>query len=146
MLSKSCEYAIRSVLCVASHQHSYPDKSIGIKQISDSLQIPVHFLGKVMQNLTRQQILQSAKGKNGGFFLTPKQLDTPIMRIVEVVDSSLYFNRCGLGLEKCSDEHPCALHNDFAVFRDGFAKALRTHTISSMTIAHQKGDIHLVSL
>lgn len=146
MLSKSCEYAIRSVLCVASHQFSNTGKSIGIKQLSENLEIPLHFLGKVMQNLTRQQILQSAKGKNGGFFLTEEQLNNPVIKIVEVVDGSLNFNRCGLGLSKCTAEHPCAIHNDFAVFRDGFANALRTHTISSMTAAHQKGDIHLVSL
>lgn len=146
MLSKSCEYAIRSVLSVAIHQKSDTHKSIGIKQLSENLQIPLHFLGKVMQNLTRQQILKSVKGKNGGFFLTPQQLENPVMKIVEVVDGSQNFERCGLGLSKCSAEHPCAIHNNFANLRDGFANSLRTHTISSMTKAHQKGDIHLVSL
>jgi Rrf2 family protein len=146
MLSKSCEYAIRSVLCVANHQLENHDKFIGIKELSDLLDIPLHFLGKIMQNLTRHNILDSSKGRNGGFFLSQKQLSNSLMNIVGVVDGVKMFNRCGLGLSECSETHPCPLHNDFAVFRDNFARALKTHTILSMAQAYQKGQTFLVSL
>lgn len=146
MLSKSCEYAIRSVLCIASNQKSNPELRMGLKQLAVTLDIPVHFLGKVMQLLTRHSILNSFKGRNGGFFLTEDQMNKPVIEIVAVMDGLHSFEQCALGLPSCSDDRPCALHNDFAPVRDGFALALRTHTIASLVESHQKGEIFLASV
>jgi Rrf2 family iron-sulfur cluster assembly transcriptional regulator len=146
MLSKSCEYAIRSVLCIASNQKSNPELRIGLKQLAVTLDIPVHFLGKVMQLLTRHGILNSFKGRNGGFFLTEEQQNNSLISIVEIMDGLQRFEHCALGLPSCSSERPCALHNDFAPVRDGFALALKTHTIASLVESYQNGEISLGSV
>jgi Rrf2 family iron-sulfur cluster assembly transcriptional regulator len=146
MLSKSCEYAIRSVLCIASNQKSNPELRMGLKQLSETLDIPVHFLGKVMQLLTRHGILNSFKGRNGGFFLSEEQQNKPLIAIVAIMDGLQSFEHCALGLPSCSSERPCALHNDFAPVRDGFAAALKTHTIASLVESHQNGEIFLASV
>lgn len=146
MLSKSCEYAIRSVLCIASNQKSNPELRVGLKHLAETLDIPVHFLGKVMQLLTRHGILNSFKGRNGGFFLTEEQQNNPLIKIVAVIDGLQTFEHCALGLPRCSEERPCALHNDFAPVRDGFALSLKTHTIASLVESHQNGEIFLASV
>jgi len=146
MLSKSCEYAIRSVLCIASNQKSKPELRMGLKQLAENLDIPVHFLGKVMQLLTRHGILNSYKGRNGGFFLSEEQQNNSLISIVAVMDGLQRFEHCALGLPSCSSEKPCALHNDFAPVRDGFALALKTHTIASLVESYQNGEIYLGSV
>jgi len=146
MLSKSCEYAIRSVLCIASNQKSNPELRMGLKQLSETLDIPVHFLGKVMQLLTRHGILNSFKGRNGGFFLSEEQQNKPLIAIVAIMDGLQSFEHCALGLPSCSSARPCALHNDFAPVRDGFAAALKTHTIASLVESHQNGEFFLASV
>lgn len=143
MLSKSCEYAIRAALCVASNQKSKPEQRMGLKQLAETLDIPMHFLGKVMQLLTRHRILNSFKGRNGGFFLTEEQQNAPLIKIVAVMDGLQSFEHCALGLPTCSDERPCALHKDFAPARDGFAESLKTHTIASIVESHQNGEVFL---
>ena len=63
MLSRACEYAIQAVICLAK-------KPVGeytlIREISEGLKIPHHFLGKVMQTLVKADILTSHKGPKGG--------------------------------------------------------------------------------
>ncbi|MCB0283551.1 MAG: Rrf2 family transcriptional regulator [Calditrichaeota bacterium] len=146
MLSKTCEYAIRSVLYVANQQFINTGMKSGIKQISESLNIPAHFLGKILQTLTRHEIMSSAKGPNGGFYLNEQQQRNPLLSIVEVIDGLKIFSRCGLGLEKCSSEHPCPLHNDFASYRDGMENALRNYTVEDTISGLIKGDVFLTSL
>lgn len=145
MLSKSCEYAIRAVLYVGSRQKTNPEARIGIKEIAAALEIPTHFLGKILQNLSRHDILSSIKGPNGGFFITDAQLLQPMIRIVELVDGLQIFRRCGLGLKMCSDAHPCPVHNDFKPCREGMENALRNRTIASMVENLSAGNVHLVS-
>ncbi len=142
MLSRSCEYAIRSVLYVASRA----GVRTGIKEMSGALDIPEHFLGKILQNLTRHGLLSSAKGPNGGFYLTPEQSQNPLIRIVEIVDGLQAFSRCGLGLNNCSSERPCPLHFEFAPYRDGLENALRNHTVENTVGALRNGEAFLVSL
>jgi len=146
MLSRSCEYAIRSVLYVGRRQKNEGAARPGIREMAEALDIPSHFLGKIMQNLTRHDLLSSAKGPNGGFYLSEGQSANPLIKIVEVVDGLQVFSRCGLGLKNCSAEHPCPLHFDFAPYRDGLESALRNHTVENTVGALRNGEAFLVSL
>lgn len=64
MLSNTCKYAIRSVIYLALNAQD--GKKIGIKKISEDLEIPTPFLGKILQSLARQKLLSSTKGPHGG--------------------------------------------------------------------------------
>ena len=145
LLSKSSEYAIRASLYVASQQILEQKKQPGIKQISEALSIPAHYLGKLLQILTRHNLLSSTKGPTGGFFFSPEQQTIPLINLVEVFDGKQIFKRCGLGLKLCSETHPCPLHNDYAPVRDGFEKALSAHTILGLLESLENGDTFLVS-
>ena len=67
MFSKTCEYAIRAMIFIA--QKSEHGIKVGIKEISKGIASPEHFIAKILQDLSRKGLVQSAKGPNGGFFL-----------------------------------------------------------------------------
>ncbi len=124
--SKSCEYALRSILYLASKQS---EKKTGIKIIAEELGIPSHFLGKIMQSLVKHNIVSSTKGKNGGFHLTEEELDLPLINVIHVIEGDDVFNKCGLGLKSCSNQHPCPIHNDIVNLRDKLKKILSERSI-----------------
>jgi len=90
MLSNTCKYAIRSLIYLANF--SADDKKIGIKKISEDLNIPSPFLGKILQSLAREKILKSTKGPHGGFSLGRKPEEISLFDIVVQIDGADYFN------------------------------------------------------
>jgi Rrf2 family iron-sulfur cluster assembly transcriptional regulator len=71
MFSKSCEYAIRAAIYIAAE--SSEDSKVGIKDICDHIEAPKHFTAKILQVLTKNKIVSSQKGVNGGFYIDKKQ-------------------------------------------------------------------------
>lgn len=119
MLSNTCKYAIRSLIYLANY--STPEKKIGIKRISDDLQIPSPFLGKILQSLAREGILSSIKGPHGGFSLGKKPEEISLFDIVVYIDGEDYFNNCIIRLEPCScyaeEITTCPVHKRFSHLR-----------------------------
>ena len=130
MFSKSTEYAIRAVVFLA--KNSSEEKRFGIKTIAKDLGFPEPYLAKVLQHLVRRNIIQSAKGPNGGFYATSQTLDITLLNIVDANDGLEFFKKCGLGLVECNDEKPCPIHKDYQIFRGDFYKILSEKTIKNM--------------
>ena len=123
MLSLTCKTAIKSVIYLASKDES-GGKS-GIREIADFIDASEHTVGKILQTLVKEEVINSTKGPNGGFYITPRQKNLPVMNIIEAIDGKDVFKQCGLGLSKCSSTHPCPIHNDYKIIRDLFEKLCR---------------------
>jgi len=108
------------------------DRKVGIHEIAGELEIPQHFLAKILQDLVRKKVIQSVKGPHGGFYVKESVLDLPVMDIVEMIDGEGYKTRCFMGIEECSSENPCPLHHDFSLFKSGIVKRLREKTIGDL--------------
>ncbi len=128
VFSKTCEYAIRAVFFIA---HKTADGGrVGIKEIANGIDSPEHFLAKILQDLSRRGIVQSAKGPNGGFYLDEDAMSRPLADIVEAVDGNGIFTGCALGLKQCSEVNPCPLHRQFKAIRDDIHELLQKTAIS----------------
>lgn len=130
MLSLTCKTAIKAVIYLASKFES--GEKAGIKEIAEFIEASEHTVGKFLQSLVKEGVINSVKGPNGGFYLTAKQKAQPIINIVEAIDGREVFNQCGLGLSKCSSTHPCPIHNDYKVVRDLFEKLCREKKIADL--------------
>ncbi len=138
MLSKSCIYALRSIVFIA---HSATENSkIGFKEIAKELDLPTEYIGKILQQLTKNNLIQSAKGPNGGFYLNEASKQIKIIKIVEVMDGLAYFSNCGFGLMECNENHPCPLHFDFKVYRDGLWKVFNSKSIADLVNKIEEGN------
>lgn len=127
LFSKTCEYAMRAVFFIA-HKTAKGGR-VGIKEIATGIDSPEHFLAKILQDLSRRGVIQSAKGPNGGFYVDEVILNMPLAAIVEAVDGNGIFTGCGLGLEYCSEENPCPIHHDFKAIRNQIQDLLKTTKI-----------------
>ena len=131
IFSNATTYAVRAMLYLAIY--SSAEKKIGIKELAEKLDVPYHFLGKIMQQLARKDLLRSLKGPNGGFYLNDSDMEQPMIRVVEIYEEHYKFFKCGLGLKECSEENPCPIHNDYKVFRTEFYGKLANQTIRKWT-------------
>lgn len=122
IFSKTCEYAIRAVFFIA--QQSSAGIRIGIKDIAQGIDSPELYLAKILQDLSRKGLIASAKGPNGGFYLTAEMLSQPLIEVVKAVDGDGLFLGCGLGLKQCSEKNPCPLHHQFKSIRNQIATML----------------------
>lgn len=129
MFSKTCEYAIRSIIFIA--QKSRNGYKVGIKEIANGIDSPEHFIAKILQDLGRNGFVKSLKGPNGGFYLDNDSAKFSLADIVKSVDGDKLFSGCALGLKQCSELRPCPLHQEF--------KKVRTD-ISDMLIKAKVGD------
>lgn len=137
VFSKTCEYAIRAVFFIA---HKTADGGrVGIKEIANGIDSPEHFLAKILQDLSRKGIIQSAKGPNGGFYLDAEALKRPLTDIVEAVDGNAIFTGCALGLKQCSEVNPCPLHSQFKFIRSKIHDLLQNTEIGEFNEDLQLG-------
>lgn len=130
MLSKSCQYAIRAMLYIAKNGNI--NKKVELKEIAEKLNIPGPFLAKVMQQLGKRHLVNSAKGPNGGFFLTDKDKKKSLLDIMEAIDGLEYFKLCGLGMDECSAVNPCPLHSTIIKFNESMRRNLQVSTIQKL--------------
>src|SRR5690606_23400123 len=127
MFSKTCEYGIRAMIFIS--QKSSEGVKVGIKEISNGIDSPEHFIAKILQDLSRKKLVLSYKGPNGGFFIESGSVVT-LADIVKAIDGDKLFVNCGLGLGYCSESHPCPIHNDFKKIRNDISEMLHNSKLS----------------
>lgn len=137
MLSEACKNAIRAVVFLATEAGDTERKTV--KEIASAIRGPHAFVAKVMQDLSRQDIISSAKGPNGGMYLTPKQTRQNIMDIVAAIDGLDAFTSCGLGLPRCSASAPCPVHDSYALLRDNLLATYKQTTIKELAVSVKSG-------
>jgi len=131
MLSNTCKYAIRAVIYLAVNEKK--DDKIGIKVIAKELDLPTPFLGKILQNLTKNKLLASTKGPHGGFSLAKSANKISLLDIVKIVDGLDFFNTCLIGIKVCEDDPKkmelCPFHEKLDTLRDEMYEQFKLLTI-----------------
>jgi len=111
MFSKTCEYGIRATIFIASE--SYQNKRVGLKDIAKKIDSPEAFTAKILQILSKDNIINSIKGVGGGFEIPRESMkDIKLAQIVNALEGDRVFTGCGLGLTHCSEDHPCPMHEN----------------------------------
>lgn len=130
MFSKTCEYGLRAVLYIG--QQSIDNKKVSMSTISQEINSPQAFTAKILQQLTRNNIINSVKGPYGGFSIEPEMMNTTLSEIVTVLDGNSIYEGCGLGLKQCDANSPCPLHFKFVDIRNNLKKMLENTSIISI--------------
>src|SRR5258708_19912446 len=111
MLSKKSKYALKAMLVLAKE---YGQGPVLISDIAQREGIPRKFLELILLELKNQGLLQSKKGKGGGYFLGREPHLISVGHIIRVLDgpiaplpcvSKTAYMRC----RECRDERSCGI-------------------------------------
>ncbi len=107
IFSNTSQYAIKACIVLATEK-----RKIGITDISEIIGTPTAFTSKILQQLTKKQLISSGKGKGGGFYLNDEQFESLTIRdIYENFEGREVLTSCLLGLKQCNGENPCPIHH-----------------------------------
>ena len=129
IFSNASEYAIRGISELAARGAG------GRMQLDDLVAgtaLPRDFMAKVFQRLVRAGLLRSAKGRGGGFSLAHPPHEITLLQIVEATEGPQAYDRCVVGLEKCTDHMPCPQHDLYKPIRQRIKDYLRTTTAADL--------------
>lgn len=138
MFSKACEYGIRATVYIATQ--SLSDNRVGLRDIASEIDSPEAFTAKILQQLVKANIINSAKGPSGGFGIDVSRMKKiTLSQIVYAIDGDAVYKGCGLGLSECSAKRPCPVHHKFKVIRDDLKKMLEQETVYELSMNLKEG-------
>lgn len=133
MFSKACEYGIRATLYIASE--SLKERRVKIGDIVQNIGSPEAFTGKILGLLSRNGIVESYTGPNGGFEIKRENLHSITMaHIVKAIDGNAFFEGCALGLDHCDEKHPCPMHYSIEEIRKEMRGVLQNTTAYELAV------------
>lgn len=130
MLTKAAKYAVRSTIYLAMHSHE--KKCIKVKEIAQDLNVPPPFLAKLMQQLSRANLVSSLKGPKGGFFMSHQDKQNNLWEVIKCIDGEKNFHLCFIGNAVCDESNPCVFHEIAADFKANVMEKLANKTLESI--------------
>jgi Rrf2 family transcriptional regulator, iron-sulfur cluster assembly transcription factor len=126
MFSQASEYALRALTELARCEEG---QWVLAGDMAELLDVPVHYLAKVLQTLARKGILESQRGRQGGFRLAEAAHQITVYDVVRELDDLRSLESCVMGEAECSDATACPLHKLWKSIRDRFTDSLQTTTL-----------------
>lgn len=134
MLSRTSEYALRAMVCLARHVEDWPMSG---RRIADETGIPPKYLSNILSSLVRAGVLTSAPGIGGGFAMASSPSEVALDDILKPFEAILGPSRpCPFGNETCSDDDPCAGHERWKYVKDVYTTFLHDTTIHDVSVKH----------
>ena len=129
MLSQTSEYALRAALALAAQPEG---RSLGAGRLAVMLDIPQNYLSKTLHQLARAGVLESNRGKTGGFRLARPADRITLLEVVTLFDDVTGRRICLLGRPVCSDQAPCAAHRRWKAVTERTATFFRETTLADL--------------
>ncbi len=133
MLSKKTQYGLKALGYLAE---KYGEGPILIAQIAIAKKIPIKFLETILLLLKQHNILESKKGKGGGYHLLEPPNKTSIAKAIRIIDGPIALLPCvSINFyEKCADcdELNCGLKKTMETVRDATLKVLEKKNLSHL--------------
>ncbi len=130
MLSKKSQYAFKALAYLTEKFNQGP---VLISEISAKKKVPLKFLENILLELKKADILESKKGKGGGYYLKKDPATVKVVTIVRLVNGPVamlpcvslnFYRRC----DNC-DEMSCGLHDIMIQVRDASLAVLEHKTL-----------------
>jgi Rrf2 family protein len=128
MLTHTGDYALRGLIYLAN------DPEDGYHQTRDlakALNVPANYLGKILQTLAHERIVESRRGLNGGFRLARLPDQIRLFDVLNALEAVPTDPACPLAAGARQIEL-CALHRRFAAMTAKYIQFLKETTLQDV--------------
>ena len=144
MFNKETEYALRGLVYIKLQ--NLKNRRPGTAEIAKEIEAPPFYTAKILQRIVRIGLLESLKGKGGGFFFDNNKPDLPLVKLITATEGDKSFSGCGFGLKHCDENNPCPLHEKYAPIRNSINKLVSEETVQSLAEKVYKKELRLTEV
>jgi Rrf2 family protein len=141
MFNKETEYALRGLVYIKLQ--NLKNRRPGTAEIAKEIEAPPFYTAKILQRIVRVGLLESLKGKGGGFFFDENKPDLPLVKLITATEGDKSFSGCGFGLKHCNENNPCPLHEKYAPIRNSINKLVSEETVQSLAEKVYKKELSI---
>ncbi|MGL5379737.1 RrF2 family transcriptional regulator [Clostridium sp.] len=125
-LSKFSDYSFRILIYLGNH----PNELYTVEELSSHLGLSTHHIKKIIYKLSKNNLIESSKGRNGGIKLVKDPKEMNLGDILEITEDNLNIVEC------FSEEAGCCSLNDGCRLKpimyqalDAFKSKLKEYTL-----------------
>ena len=122
------EYALRIMSFMVTDEH----KIHTTKELFEHLDIPFRYLRKLMISMSKSDILDSIRGKNGGYKIARSPKEITLLQIIESTGENPLGELCFFGNRECDINNKCMMHDKWMKVRENMAQVLSTTTLEEI--------------
>lgn len=135
MITVTGEYALRAM----AHIAQLPAGRYALaRDMGQELAIPPNYLSKVLQSLARSGLLESQRGRNGGFRLNRMPKEITLYEILAAVEFMGRYETCVLGHKVCRDSDACPIHDAWKEARNKVLNLFHKTPLSKLVASQGK--------
>jgi len=128
LITRNTDYAVRALCCIAEQKQEV----ISADQLVKSLGIPRPFLRKILQTLNKEGLLNSSRGKDGGFALAVSPGEITLTDVIEIFQGPIRLNECKFKKSDCPYTSNCLLKKEIDEIEKEVMLKLKAITIASI--------------
>ncbi len=126
--SKKTDYAVHALIILARNEA----KEISVNEIAEIEKVSPSYLAKVMQALSRNGLVSSSEGKEGGYQLNKRASEINLADIMEVFEEKENIFDCVDQVHGCTIRDRCKIHRAFTEAYQNMLEELRKTTIEDL--------------
>ena len=132
IIRRRTDYALRCLVILSQTSNG---KVVSVHKLAEQEDIPEDLLHKVMQALTRAELVRPIRGRTGGFGLAKPAKEITVLKVLEVLQRPFAVSRCFLSDDHCVHQEDISLCNKFEAIQDELLNFFDKVTIADL--AHQ---------
>ncbi len=129
-LTKKADYGLIALRHLAS-----TNRTASAKDIADAYHLPVPLLAKVLQKLTKANILRSVSGTNGGYGLARDPGRISALEVVRAIDGPVILTHCFTEHGVCDQSDNCTVREPLRRVHEAILDLLNRFTITDLAEA-----------
>ena len=128
------DYALRVLIYLALD----PDRRVTIRDIADAYGISRNHLMKVVNTLTRAELVEASRGVNGGLTLAHPADEITVGEVVRQTEDDFDLVECFRPENQCAITPECVLKTVFGRAQSAFLSELDAQTIADLISPSQR--------
>lgn len=128
LITRNTDYAVRALCRIAEQKQEI----ISADQLVKSLEMPRPFLRKILQTLNKKGLLNSSKGKGGGFTLAVSPGEITLTDVMKIFQGPVRLNECKFKKSDCPDISDCLLKKEIDEIEEEVIAKLKAITMASI--------------
>lgn len=133
-ITREADYAVRCVLFLSQEA----GRTVSANEISESMTVPRSFLAKILQRLSKNNIVRSTQGIAGGFKLVNKPGKINVFEVIEAIQGPTAVNVCADDERNCDMSNTCPVHPVWVELREDIERKLKRETFARLAARKRK--------